>query len=102
MATVTTYKGKYHVLRWSEATGRKSKIIGHVGELSAKDIKDTIAAKELELRRGVDILGFGTPRAPTFADWVDQYLLWHRDEFPHSHERVEQIVDQHLMPVFER
>lgn len=31
---------------------------------------------------------------------VNRYLLWHRDHYPTSHNRISQIVQQHLLPNF--
>lgn len=38
--------------------------------------------------------------APLFEDWADEYLDWHEHEYPDSHFRVRQLVEQHLVPEF--
>lgn len=38
--------------------------------------------------------------APMFDDWKTAYLKWHKAEYPDSHYRVAQIIEDHLMPHF--
>ena len=41
------------------------------------------------------------PGGPPFKFFCEDYLAWHEREFPDSHFRVRQIVEQHLVPYFE-
>lgn len=44
--------------------------------------------------------GIRAAAGPLFSDWVEEYCRWHSKEFPDSYFRVEQIIRQHLAPVF--
>lgn len=106
MATLTIRKDRqgtphYYVLTWSDTSGPHRHIIGAVGILPEKQAKDILKAKQLELSTGRKILNSAFRPGITFGHCVRDYLLWHQDEYPDSHYRVAQIIEGHLMPVFE-
>jgi integrase len=93
-------RGQYRTLNWQDAQGRHRISIGKVGVISDKAAQDILKAKELELSTGAQLLGLGIARAITFGQYAGEYLTWHRSEYPHSHFRVRQIVQDHLLPRF--
>jgi integrase len=103
MAKITNRNGFYY-LCWSgpeiSAKGRKirhSQSLGKVGVVPAQDLKDALNIKEYELSTAARLLNVHRRPAPTFRNFVADYLLWHKAEFPDSHYRVEQIVLDHLL-----
>lgn len=99
MATLSTRRG-YWVLNWSDSTGRHRKSLGRLDVLPERDAKTILKAKRLELSTGTAMLA--RPGAcPQFGHYVGEYLMWHARQFPHSHYRVKQIVEDHLLPRFE-
>lgn len=97
MASLRKIDGAW-VLDWRDSQGRHRKTLGEVKVLSERDAKRILARKNLELSAGYQILV--TPQAPMFQHFSQEYLRWHGSEFPHSHDRVRQIIEQHLMPTF--
>lgn len=53
-------------------------------------------AKESELKFGKKILGNNL----IFSNYAEEYKDWYVVEYPTSYYRVEQIIDQHLVPYF--
>lgn len=101
MAKLNERDGQY-VLRWTDPDGtRKSKSLGKVGVFPKRDAKAILLAKELELTTGMRMLGKGGSTAPTFGRYAREYVTWRGMKFPDSQERVEQIIEQHLIPAFE-
>lgn len=102
MATLTIREGKYYVLNWTDAAGKRHRpIIGNVGVLSEKQAKDILKAKQLEMSTGARLLDLSPGRAPTFGQYIADYLLWHQAEYPDSNYRTAQVIEQHLLPKFE-
>lgn len=99
MATLTVRKG-YWILNYSDDTGRHRLSLGSVDAVPAREAEAVRLAKEYELSTGTRLLRVGTPPAPTFGHFIAGYLLWHRSEYPHSHYRVAQILEQHIIPRF--
>lgn len=97
MASLQRVNGRY-VLQWRDATGQHKKVIGRIGILSKAEADRIVRAKQYELDTGRNVLG----PAPTafFDSFVKDYLAWHYREFPDSHYRVRQIIDDHLLPAF--
>ncbi len=81
-------------LNWSEAGRQCRKSLGKITPDKAEDVR---LAKQLELRTGEQILSY----APLFGELVDDYLNWRASEYPDSQERIKQLVEQHLKPVFQ-
>jgi len=84
-------------VQWTEGGKRKKRRIGRVGEITEADVKLAAKAKEIELRTGRVVLSTGL----LFGNFVEQYKEWHASEYPSSHYRVAQILDDHLTPAFE-
>lgn len=100
MATIAIRNGVY-ILDWRDESGRHRKGLGKVGIVPEKKIKDILKAKELELSTGANLLNFKVSRAMPFGTLCHEYMLWHQSKYPDSTARVQQIITQHLMPVFE-
>lgn len=80
-------------LNWSEG-GRQQRI--SLGRISARDAEIARRQKEVEVKSGRRF-------APSvlFRDLRKRYIDWHRNEYPDSHQRIAQIVEQHLAPTFD-
>lgn len=100
MATISIRNGVY-ILDWRDAAGRHRKGLGKVGIIPEKKVKDILKAKELELSTGANLLNFNTSNAMLFGVLCREYMLWHQSRYPSSTDRVQQIITQHLLPVFE-
>jgi integrase len=88
MATIYPRKGCWY-LNWSEAGKQRRKSLGAITAHQAETLR---IGKELELRTGKRQF----VASALFDDHLDEYLRWHRSEYPDSHFRVQQIADQHL------
>ena len=99
MATLRVISGAY-VLDWRDAEGKRHRdTLGKVGVLPEREANRILKQRNLELEAGFRILNPGT--APTFGEFIPDYLAWHDAEFPASHYRIEQIVNDYLLPEFE-
>lgn len=92
---------KYYELAWSgpdtDAEGKKhrhTRNLGRVDEIKKRDAElalDTLRRELFLVEHGI------TPApAPTVDRWREEYLAWHEAEFPDSHYRTRQILEQHL------
>lgn len=95
-------RGKYWELAWSgpdrdPKTGQKNRHTRGLGRRSEVRKRDAERALE-ELRRELFFAehGLSAPLSPTVAGWREDYLTWHEAEFPDSHYRTRQILEQHL------
>lgn len=88
MATIYPRGGCWY-LNWSQGGRQKRKTLGAITAHEAETIR---VGKEYELRTGKRIF----VASPLFDDHLEEYLTWHRSEYPDSHFRVKQIADQHL------
>lgn len=95
MATAYEYHGAWFI-QWSENGTRKKEWIGRTSVVSEREAKLRAKAKEVELTTGKVIF----TGCPTLSDFIPEYLAWHEREYPSSYFRVEQIIRQHLEPVF--
>lgn len=95
-------RGPYWELAWSgpdvdPATGKKnrhSRLLGRRADVAERDAKLAFRALQRELFLHEHGL---TPRAsPTVDRWREDYLAWHELEYPDSHYRTRQILEQHL------
>lgn len=87
MATIY-WRGDRAYLNWSEAGTQRRKSLGRI---SPRDAEIARRQKEVEVKSGRRF-------SPTvlFRTLADKYVEWHRHEYPDSHARVSQIVEQHL------
>jgi integrase len=93
MATIS-WKGNNNDLahiQWTDSKGRHKVSLG---KITTKDAETIRLAKELELRNQVD------SDTPNFGDFCHRYTRWHSKEYPDSHFRTKQIIDQYLKPSF--
>lgn len=86
---------KTATLNWSDDRGKQCRI--SLGPIHPGEAEDIRIAKELELRTGTQVLSY----APLFGEMAEEYLLWRKSEFPDSQERIEQLVNLHLVPAFQ-
>lgn len=90
----TIYKrGQSFYLTYYDRGQRRKKSLGKV---TRREAEKHLAAKSVELSTGVNPLAIGPP----FEQFAQSYLSWHKGEYPSSHYRVAQIVEQHLIPAF--
>lgn len=98
MATLRRIDGAW-VLDWRDQDGtRHRETLGRIGEFKERDALRILNQRNLELSAGYRILN--PAQAPRFADFITDYLVWHSAEYPASHWRVKQIVEQYLLPEF--
>jgi integrase len=93
----TNGRADYWELTWVEHGKNRTQSLGRVDQLRESEVR------ELARRKGRDlILNEHAVVKPQlgFADWCRQYLEWHASEYPHSHKRVAQIVEQYLLAHF--
>ena len=100
MAKLTKRDGHY-ILRWMEHGQRKSKSLGKVGVLPQRDANAILHAKELEMSTGRKMLSGEAGDVPMFGVYAKEYLTWRAMAFPDSQDRIEQIIDHHLLPDFQ-
>lgn len=83
---VTIYwRGDRAYLNWTEGGRRKRPSLGKISPVEAETARQ---AKEFELRTGKKLLATGKK----FGDFANEYLAWHEQKYPDSHERIEQII----------
>ncbi len=88
MATIYL-RGDCWYLNWSERGRQQRKSLGAI---TAHQAETQRLGKELELKTGRRLF----VASPVFDDHLEEYLRWHRSEYPDSHFRVQQIAEQHL------
>lgn len=86
-------RGESWELDWRENGKRKRRSLGPIPEYEAKTI---LFAKQYELRTGKKLL----PTGLVLSNFASEYLSWYAVEFPDSYYRIDQIVNQHLIPYF--
>lgn len=99
MATIRK-RGNAWQLRWAEG-GRQCQ--ASLGKVTATEAERIRREKDRELARARASGVVALPRSrltPTLNDFAVDYLVWHRDRFPASADRVESILDLHLLPYF--
>lgn len=95
MATHYEYHGAWFI-QWTENDQRKKEWIGRTSTVSEREAKLRAKAKEIELATGKVVFS----NVPNLSDFIPEYLAWHAKEYPSSTFRIEQLVKQHLEPVF--
>lgn len=88
---------EYWEINWREAGITRTQSLGRVERLRESEVR------ELARRKGRELIlseHAGTKPQLSFAEWCRQYLEWHASEYPHSHQRVAQIVEQYLLAHF--
>jgi integrase len=86
-------RGRYAYLQWSDNDGQHRQSLGAISEEEAETRR---IVKDAELRTGKRILS----TAPLVGVVAVMYLEWHRAQFPDSHYRTAQIVNDHIVPAF--
>ncbi len=85
---------KTATLNWSEG-GRQCRV--SLGAISPGKAEDYRLAKQLEMRTGAQVFSY----APLFKEVAEDYLSWRKSEYPDSQERIEGLVNNHLIPAFQ-
>lgn len=91
MATIY-WRADRAYLNWSEAGQQHRKSLGRINQ---RDAEIARRQKEIEVRSGRRF----SPSA-LFDALADKYIEWHRHEYPDSHQRIAQIVEQYLCAEF--
>ena len=100
MATLTQ-RGKSWILSWVENGKQQRRSIGPIAAIPKKQAMAILHAKQLELSPAARLLpDLHRPAVPTFTEWAKEYALWHEVEYPDSHYRVRQVIEDHLLPEF--
>lgn len=90
--------GKSYVLDWRDVEGTRHRDpLGRVGIFPKDETRRILRNKQLALQPGHKLI---QRRAPLFDDFAKEYVKWHALEFPTSHYRIEQILEQYLIPAF--
>lgn len=99
-------RGPYWELVWSgpdlDQKGKKrrhSRNLGRRDQLRKRDAELALDAKRRELF--LDEHKLRAPLVPSFSAWASDYLAWHSVQFPHSHYRTRQVVEQYLLPLWQ-
>lgn len=95
-------RGPYWELAWvgpdrDPATGRKlrhSRGLGRRADVPRRDAELALRALQRELFLAEH--GLAAPASPTVRSWREDYLAWHAAEYPDSHYRTRQILEQHI------
>ncbi|HSW83512.1 MAG TPA: tyrosine-type recombinase/integrase [Usitatibacter sp.] len=105
MARIRTRKAngvEYWELGWfgpdiDSATGKKNRHSRLLGRRDAVPKRDAeLALKHLQRELFLYEHGIQVPSSPTVDSWRSEYLSWHAAEFPDSHYRTRQILEQHI------
>lgn len=95
MATLNK-RGKSYILNWREGGRQFRRSLGPISQQKAEAV---LEIKRAELLTGLSF-GQGHDTSVLLAEYTPDYLDWHRAEYPSSHERINQIVSEHLLPTF--
>lgn len=95
MATCYQYHGSWYI-QWTENGTRKKECVGRSSVVTAVEARLKAKAKEIELATGKTIFS----NVPTLSQFSTEYLNWHEKEYPASHTRIRQLVEQHVLPHF--
>jgi integrase len=85
------------ILQWQQDNKPRTLNLTKLFNITSK--KDAVTykkAKESELKFGKRILGNNL----VFANYCEEYKDWFVVQYPTSYYRIEQIINQHLMPYF--
>ena len=90
MATIRP-RGKSWQLCYEENGKERRKSLGQISRREALRLK-----KEFEQGQPPKTFIY----TPSFIQFSQEYLNWHKVEYPDSHDRINQIVEQYLVPEF--
>ena len=90
-------RGHSWYLDYYIAGRRHQPTLGPISETEAEVRREQI---ELRLARRAAVRLEPGATGPTFGDFVGEYLVWHKHEYPASHERTEGICRNYFMPLF--
>ena len=90
-------RGDSWILSWQEGQKRRRRQRRKsLGAISEHEARRHLEAKIIALSALQPVSS-----SPTFIRFVEDYIRWHRTEYPSSHYRVDQILRLHLVPRFE-
>lgn len=95
MATCYQYHGSWYI-QWTQNGKRFKKCVGRTSSVSAVEARLKAKAKEVELATGKTIFS----NVPTLSQFIPEYLSWHEKEYPSSHDRIRQLIEDHVQPHF--
>lgn len=98
MATIY-WRSENAWLNWTDEHGQRHR--EPLGPIPQKVADDILRAKQLELSTGAKLLNLQTSPTQLFGQIAQRYLEWHELEWPDSHYRVKQILEQHIIPRYE-
>jgi integrase len=93
---------EYRELAWvgpdlDPETGKKARHTRNLGRLDRVPKRDAdLALRALERELFLVEHGLAAPDSPTVDQWRQDYLAWHQAEYPDSHYRTRQILEQHI------
>lgn len=88
---------EYWEITWREHGKTRTQSLGPVARLREAEVREIARRKSRELAIAEHS---GARVQHRFANFCRDYLEWHAVEYPHSHQRVAQIVEQHLLDHF--
>lgn len=98
MATLRK-RGSSWVIDWRDADGeRHRETLGPISAIDKKKAEGLLRAKQFQIAG----LVVGIAQVPTFLEWAGEYIFWHAFEYPDSHARIRQIINDYLTPKFGR
>ncbi len=83
-------------IQWRENGKTRRAKYGRITEVSEAEVRQAVKAKEVELKFGRRVL----PTGLVLSTFAETYKDWHAMEYPDSHYRIRQIIDDHLVPAF--
>ncbi|OOY40034.1 hypothetical protein BOV90_06075 [Solemya velum gill symbiont] len=89
MAWLREKNGRFY-LAWKESGKERTSALGKITRKKA----------EVELALFEARAETPNPSGMTFFRFAEKYLCWHKCEYPSSHSRIYQIINQHLVPAF--
>lgn len=100
-------RGKYWEIVWSgpdinPQTGKKARhshSLGRRDEIPKDLAEDALRKLQHDLFREGN--GLSVPDSPTVLGWAEDYLTWHALQWPASHFRTRQVMEQHVLPGWE-
>ena len=98
MATLRQIAGSWVIDWYTDEGRRKRKVIGRLSTVSRAKAEKALKIFAEQRTLAAKLLNSDT--TARFSDFADSYLQWHAGEYPSSHERIEGLVEKHLLPAF--
>ena len=98
MAKLREIDGAY-VIDYRRDGRRRRIVVGRVGVVKRAEAEKYLHRVEVELSPAY--ASFHPKPAPFFSEHVREYLIFHAADYPTSHYRVKQIIEDWLLPTFQ-